>query len=306
MNDFYVYVIRCPDTNTPLYVGKGTGDRYTQHFKFCDVDYQKNCSNKMIKSHLRSLKRKGKAPVYELHHNLTEKEAFSLEVDLISRFGRRVDGTGSLMNIMNGGWGGRQPQEVIDQISRTLLSYKRGKPVTQYTLLGEVVRSYYSASEAARCLDISAGSITKCCKEQVVSTGGYMWSYQDAELSIKYKNRHKVIVVHLDGTEALYVSVADAARYNNIDPSSVRRVLSGKAESAKGLVFKYQDMSNPKLPPKQHKFMSIDLVSGACQYFRSKNEAARTLEVSHQAIGYAIKHKTTCKGQKITPCHSIE
>ena len=76
---YYVYVWLKNDT--PVYVGKGCGKRAYRN-KNVDVEIYQN--------------------------NLTEKQAYDLEKELISRFGREDKGEGALWNLTNGGgiaWG---------------------------------------------------------------------------------------------------------------------------------------------------------------------------------------------------------
>lgn len=77
MNEFYVYAWLRKD-GTPYYIGKGKGSRAY---------------------------RNKKAKVSILHENLTEKEAWDLEIELIAKFKRKADG-GILINKTLGGNGG--------------------------------------------------------------------------------------------------------------------------------------------------------------------------------------------------------
>lgn len=300
MTNFYVYVIKCPDTYEPRYVGKGTGDRYLHHYKFCDVKYYKNYSNKLVKQWLRTLKAEGKFPVYDIQENLTESAAFDLETQLIKQYGKKIDGTGTLLNVMEGGLGGRQPDLVIKQISETLLSRKSGRPVTQYTLSGDLIQTFYSVSEAARKLDVDPSAIVMCCRGKGKSAGGYRWSYENHSLPTPHKNRKPVNAFHSDGTSSLYSSVAEAARAYDVTPSSVSAALRGKLSSIRGIIFKYVDEPNCYPAPKPFKFAITDPNTDAQELFFSKNEVARRLNVSHQAIGYALTHGTRCKGFTVT------
>lgn len=52
------------------------------------------------------------------------------------------------------------------------------KPVLQYTLDNKLVNEFISVREAERQMKIYHGSIIKCCKHKLKSTGGYIWRYK--------------------------------------------------------------------------------------------------------------------------------
>lgn len=91
--DFYVYVWYRAG-GVPCYVGKGHGNRARQH---------------AIGSHNVWLMRIFRSERSEMRHEivargLTESEAFTLERQLIAKFGRRIHG-GTLVNMTDGGEG---------------------------------------------------------------------------------------------------------------------------------------------------------------------------------------------------------
>ena len=51
------------------------------------------------------------------------------------------------------------------------------KPVNQYTLYGEYVKTWKNIKEAARELGISNGNISSCCKGRYKSAGGFIWKF---------------------------------------------------------------------------------------------------------------------------------
>ena len=53
----------------------------------------------------------------------------------------------------------------------------RKKQVIQYTLKGEELALYISASEASRKTGISKTCITRCCRGERKNSGGYIWNY---------------------------------------------------------------------------------------------------------------------------------
>lgn len=93
--DFYTYLYRDID-NTPIYVGKGTKNRATHHFR--------------SKTHLGCLLRKRYKEGYKIEpvflcKDVDEELAFFVEIEMIRHYGRKDLGTGSLLNRTNGGEG---------------------------------------------------------------------------------------------------------------------------------------------------------------------------------------------------------
>ena len=54
----------------------------------------------------------------------------------------------------------------------------RTKPIIQYTKEGEFIKEWTSGREASIVLSIPPGNITKCCKGELKSAGGFVWSYK--------------------------------------------------------------------------------------------------------------------------------
>lgn len=126
---FYVYLHVRADTGSPFYVGKGHGKRYMQRDR-------KNL-------HWTNIVEKHGFDTIFLETELTESDAFELEIYWIKRIGRIHDNSGLLVNITTGGdgcagrtWNGirsgeqnpmfgkKQTNETKKKISET----KKGKP----------------------------------------------------------------------------------------------------------------------------------------------------------------------------------
>lgn len=94
-NDFYVYIWRRP-CGTPFYVGKGCGKRAGNL----------SARNTLFKRIVAKIERLGLKPtVARVADGMSESEAFSLEIELIAKFGRIDRGTGTLANQTDGGDG---------------------------------------------------------------------------------------------------------------------------------------------------------------------------------------------------------
>lgn len=101
MNNFYVYGLFRGDEPEPFYIGKGINRRMYFHF-YDDSISRKSIKNNIIKKALAD----GISIVpKKLHENLTEYEAFSLEIWHIYKRGRIDNKTGYLANHTDGGEG---------------------------------------------------------------------------------------------------------------------------------------------------------------------------------------------------------
>lgn len=58
------------------------------------------------------------------------------------------------------------------------LNSNASKPIIQYNLSGEFLKSYPSAREAARQTGISHKHISSCCKGKRMTTGGFKWGFK--------------------------------------------------------------------------------------------------------------------------------
>lgn len=120
----YVYIYYDPRTipATPIYVGKGIGNRLYDHLT--------ECHNAHLKGKLSKIKALGLEPIIQKHtDNISDHEALKLEMELIKQFGRIDLGTGTLCNFTDGGEG--SSGRIISQETKKLWSsQKKGRKQT--------------------------------------------------------------------------------------------------------------------------------------------------------------------------------
>lgn len=95
-NEKYFYKIK-NDWNIkylPFYVGKGKNERYLRH-----LDVDKRSHNNILKSYISYMKLQNNNPyIFKVKENLSEKEAYKLENEIIKFIGVIYDGKGCLLN----------------------------------------------------------------------------------------------------------------------------------------------------------------------------------------------------------------
>lgn len=62
------------------------------------------------------------------------------------------------------------------------ISDNAGRTIIQYTLDGDKVREWSSASKAAKTYGVKRTTITGCCAGRQHTSCGYIWRYADAEI----------------------------------------------------------------------------------------------------------------------------
>lgn len=120
MSDFYVYLYLDPRNGEVFYVGKGRGARSTHHVRW-------KTRNAGMSIRLADLRTAALDPIISVAACANESEAFRRERELIAAFGRRDQGTGTLLNKTSGGQGPsgmRHSEEARAKMSRSRLGKK--------------------------------------------------------------------------------------------------------------------------------------------------------------------------------------
>jgi hypothetical protein len=97
---YYVYGL-FDENNVIFYVGKGTGNRYKHHRKNYKIG---KAVGYFLKCKIKSIFDRGFDFTEKIIINdLTEHEALEKELELINSYGKRIEGKGTLCNVLDGG-----------------------------------------------------------------------------------------------------------------------------------------------------------------------------------------------------------
>ena len=156
---YYVYLLLDPrNYYAPFYIGKGKKGRWKDHLS-PSRDGQNHFKNSVITK----IKATGQdIPVLIWQTNMSEKDAYDLEIELIARFGRRIDESGILTNLTLGGEGGRgiiHTPKFREQCRQRMLG--AGSPTYG---VGHTEEARRKISEAKRA-SVAAGNVTRHSEE---------------------------------------------------------------------------------------------------------------------------------------------
>lgn len=156
INNFYVYHLVDPKISLPFYVGKGKGYRLYEHENDTVRGITPN-KNKLLYYKIKKiLKNSGKINYVKIKENMSEREALTLEMGEISKYGRRNIKTGILCNLTDGGEGSTGYRHSTKHRNKLKLKnpggIKTSIPVLQFDLHGNFVREWASCSKAAKIL----------------------------------------------------------------------------------------------------------------------------------------------------------
>lgn len=222
---YYVYKLVDPRTNNPFYIGKGCGNRMYSHLREATLPREKQV-NSFKCSVINNILSCGKNIIIEkVKDGLNEENAYQLEQELIVKYGKRIDGTGYLTNLVDGGLGGTG----------------QGKHIECYSITGAFVRAYKSLTEAADHLGINKSTICAALNGRTKLAGNYRWAYTGDILS-PYVNNHcsPVSKFSLDGSLICsYTGVKEAARDVKVTYTSIVDCISGSHHTAGGFRWAY-------------------------------------------------------------------
>lgn len=179
---FFVYEWRRPN-GEPFYVGKGCGRR----------DRLRARNNVILRRIIDKLEAIGCEPiVVRVKENLTEREAFDLEKELIAKYGRLNNKTGILANFTDGGEG-TSGRPHSDETKRKIGLVHAGKTLSpeHYALLLERVRNPTPETRAKMGASQTGRRHTPETKEKMRANNGMQRPEVAAKVSAALRGKPK-------------------------------------------------------------------------------------------------------------------
>jgi hypothetical protein len=245
-NKYYVYALIDPRTQQPFYVGKGSDKRDVAHLAEAKKD--SSCWYNVMKCRrIRSIERSGHDVVVERwHEHLSEDDAYRLESAYIKQYGRLVNKSGILTNV----------------VSEDRTQPKQYKKVDQYSLDGQFIQTYDSVQEAAAAVNVTRNTLSGVlnCRtwqgKTMRTAGGFRWVHTGQELppynrydAIYQPKKKRVCQYTLAGE--LIQTFESAREANDATGANVQRISiccnNGRLKTADGFCWAFEG-EEPRLP----------------------------------------------------------
>jgi hypothetical protein len=231
-DNYYVYELVDPRTNQPFYIGKGRDDRAARHIRLRNAKSSMQ-SNPHKANRIKQIIDAGHlVQIKVIGSFVDEEEAFKVEVEMIDQYGRSCNKSGILTNIVRGGEGYTQD----------------GKPVDQYSMFGEYIKTWENAKTAARNLGYKTySSICGCCKGRERSYRGYLWTYTGESPTLLTTNK----IVYQWGVDGMLISRYEncsvAAQQLKCHPSTISDAVANR-KGTEGYAVGYIWSDNDSVP----------------------------------------------------------
>lgn len=123
-------------------------------------------------------------------------------------------------------------------------SIKSKRPVVQYSLAGDRLKTWGSVAEAAKALELKRNSIDRVCQKERKSTGGFQWRFKEqaAPKLEKVLLNKGVIQINKNGEiEREWTNATEASRGSKVARGNINSVCNGNRLTAGGFKWKYAE-----------------------------------------------------------------
>lgn len=305
----YVYLYKSPKDGTPVYVGKGWGDRAWSHVEIAARNPEQH-RNKYFARTLAKWLRLGLKVEPEIVETFeTHEAALDREIELIKQFGRHNLKNGTLLNLTDGGEGtaGRGLQIEVDGVSYPtireaclLYGLDEGTVRNRINVHGYSVRQAFgvdppptyppSFTRAIRVAEIEFPTITAACVHfglalEVVSArlNRTDWSFDQIFELEPPPARHgpNAVPVTVGDQEFPSLNAACKTVAPHLKPDTIKARIHPKGWTIEQ-AFEMEPPPNNKGGPRNE-------VTAFGKVFRSISEAARHFGIHQDTVSWRVK-----------------
>lgn len=122
----------------------------------------------------------------------------------------------------------------------------RSIPILQFSLTGELLNEYDSATQASIITGVIRSGIVSACRGRIASSGNFIWLYKknidDNKKIICKSTRVKPIIQYdLDNNKINeFKGISNASKLTGIPSSSIHQVCNFKLKQAGGFIWRYK------------------------------------------------------------------
>jgi hypothetical protein len=261
---YYVYTHTNIIDNTIFYVGIGSSTNKNEYFRA----YSKNRKNQKEWTNY-TLFNNYSVEIIAVYDN--KEDACSKEIELISKYGRKMFNEGLLLNKAPGGH-----------------KWKDTIKIYQYNLTGEFIAEWTSPKEAAHVLKLNYTNIYKSCKGPYRAGQFQFKTFKKQIIDAWINKSSKEVFLFSKTAEFInsYNSIEETARQLNTTANHVREGLNGKRITVKNYILSHnRNYCKVKRIIEQYSLDGILL-----NKFSSLTDVKKKLNLnSHNSIDNAIK-----------------
>lgn len=194
---------------------------------------------------------------------------------------------------------GRKIAEKCIELNRTRLigNKLRARPISQYDLKGNFIRSWDCAMDAEKEINVNHANIASCCNGKSKSVGGYQWKYFNGNTSniseAKRKSYNRRVIQFTKDRKYIktWNSVTEAGNYYNLASGNIAKCCNGKINSCGGYIWKYED-NNVSEAFVKRKIVQFDNQLCFIKKWDSISDASKELKLKYSAIMSCCKNKS--------------
>jgi len=244
-SNYYVYIYYDPRNNQkiPIYVGKGKNKRIYDHLKLGKK------INIILKEKIQHIRQEGLEPIVEkVYENISNEVAIKLEKELIAKYGKICNKSGTLCNFTDGGEGisGYKRGPLSEKTKELLRIQRIGKTHSEKTK--EKLRKINTGKkmspesiEKTRQSHIGKKRSQQTCVNIGKSKMGFKFS-KESILKIRMNSKTKQEILQFDLNNQFikrWASMSECYRNTGFNVSNISICCSGKQKTAYGYIWKY-------------------------------------------------------------------